>query len=206
MGQSSFSTPSDAVASLVWVAGVLPDTSEAAVPPGVEPFALANELRRLDASAAYAVDERALGFCVIVAMPDEPPAEPEPAKSSEPKVYMTKVSVWATVSPILKAEYFLYGPSVAYLESLGRRISNIARRVITVVHSPIEPVDYGPDDDGSSGGWEDDESGLIATVNAVGTIVKHLHRVYPKDVPTNDELSKEMVAAFKDVTGGESNG
>lgn len=200
MVPSSCLSASETAFHLAWVAGLLPDTSEALVPAGADPFAVAKCLRESDPSAAYAVDERDGGICVIVAMPDEPPVDPtpEPAQTSEPNVFRTLVTVVARVAPMLKAEYFLYGPTVAYLERLCRKLALVAMRAINVTHAPITPVDYGPDDDGSSGGWENDGSGEVASVNAIGTIVKHLRRIYPKDVPDNAELARDLAAAFRE--------
>lgn len=186
---------------LEWREGQLPGTFEADAGEEFDAFELARDLRETDKSAAYACLERE-GKWLLVAMPDEPPG---PAQTSEPesaKVWRTRVHVSAEAASMVRAEIVLFGPSEAYLLRISRRLANIAPSVLRIGHDRITPVDFGPDDDGSSAGWSDDGSNQIATVEAVGGVVKYLRRVYPRNVPTNEQLARELAKVFRDDEEG----
>lgn len=192
---------------LEWRAGKLPDTHEAEVPEGFDAFELARDLRESDPQAAYACLERE-GKWFVVAMPDEPPG---PAQSSEPElvsVWRTRVYVYAEAAPQVRAEYALYGPTQEYLLRICRRLANIAPSVLKIGHDRISPVDFGEDHDPASlvnslhPAWCDDGSNQVATVEAVGGIVKYVRRVYPRNVPTNEQLARELAKVFADDDEG----
>lgn len=190
--------------SLVWREGSIPDSQEADVPEGADAFEIARELRNSDPQAAYACFERE-GAWLVVAMPDEPPAAP--AQSSEPvsaSVWRTRVAVYAHPAPQVRAEYVLTGPSREYVESLCRKLANIAPNVINVSRGAVAPVDFGDDFDpsdpvnGLHPSWADDGSNESATVEAIGGIVKYVRRVYPRCVPTNEQLARELARIFNE--------
>lgn len=186
--------------SLEWRTGQIPDWLEADAPEGADPFDIARELREADPSAAYACLDRD-GRWVIVAMPDDPPA---PAQSSEPNlptVWRTRVYVYAEAAPGIRAEFTLYGPREAMIERWCRRLQNVAPMVLHIGHDRITPVDFGPDDDGASAGWVDDNSNELAVVEAVGGIIKYVRRIYPRDVPSNAELARELAKVFASDEG-----
>lgn len=192
---------------LEWRAGQLLDTHEADVPENVDAFELARDLRESDPQAAYACLERE-GKWVIVAMPDEPPA---PAQMSEPVdfgVWRTRVYIYAESAPQVRAEFALYAGSAANLNRWCRRLANIAPSVLRIGHDRISPVDFGEDHDPASvvnslhPSYADDGSNEVATTQAVGGIVKYLRRVYPRNVPTNEELARELARVFADDEEG----
>jgi hypothetical protein len=190
---------------LDWQAGKLPDTLEAVVPAGCEPFEVASWLRTVDPTAAYACVERD-GAWSVVCMPDEPEV-PKPAQSSEPvvTVWRMKVNVRARAANMLRAELVVFGPSVKYLESMGRRIANIASDVLSIIHEPVKPVDFGDDRDPSAAvnglhpSWVDDGSNELAVVEAIGGIINYVRRVYPRNVPDNATLARQIAAVFVDL-------
>lgn len=194
------STSSAAVdaAAFVWADGAIPGSQEVIVPADLDPFKVAAAFRAIDPTAAYAVLDRADRW-YVVAMPDDPPAQTSESESRSVTVWRTKVSVCAVAAPMLVAEFLLYGPTKVYLDAVCRRISNVAPMVLRARHDPVTAVGFGPDDDGVSAGWVDDGSNEMATVEAVGGIIKHVRRVYPRNVPDNTELAKQLAAVFADL-------
>lgn len=192
---------------LEWRAGQLAGTYEADAGDEFDVFELARDLRETDPQAAYACLERE-GKWLIVAMPDEPPG---PAQSSEPSlvsVWRTRVYVYAEAAPQVRAEYTLWGPTQEYLLRICRRLANIAPAVLKIGHDRISPVDFGEDRDPASlvnglhPAWCDDGSNQVATVEAVGGIVKYVRRIYPRNVPTNEQLARELAKVFADDEEG----
>jgi hypothetical protein len=190
---------SSSLERLEWRDGRLPDTTEADA-GDADPFEIAKALRDSDPTAAYAVLERD-GRWLVVSMPDEPPA----AQKSEPvagaKVWRTRFAVSARASEIVRAEFTIYGPSEVYLQKVARRLELVAPVVLHVTHDRISPVDFGDDEDGSSAGWEDDGANEIHMVEGVGSVVKYIRRVYPRNVPDNTELARALAKVFKDDEG-----
>ena len=181
--------------ALEWRAGDIPDTEEAPIPDGTDPFAVAKELRDRDPTAAYACVERGAGW-LVVSMPDDPPDEPPAAQISEPcyRLWKMRVTVWALASPMFRAEFIAYGTSERFLQSAGRKLANIAPRCLGCTHDRIQwtgptsaeqkAILTGPQNE-------------IAMCEAVAGIVNHVRRVYPRDVPTNDELARVLAHVFE---------
>ncbi len=190
------------LSNLDWRDGRLADTTEADVGEA-DPFEIAKALRDSDPTAAYAVLERD-GRWLVVAMPDEPPAAQisEPTSAAVAKVWRTRVTVSAHASAGVRAEFTIYGPTEKFLQRACRRLQLVAPVVLHITHDRISPVDFGPDDDGASAGWVDDGANEIHMVEGVGGVVKYIRRVYPRNVPDNAQLARELAKVFKDDEEG----
>lgn len=190
---------------LKWFDGALPGTQEAVVPERFDPFEIARHLRESDPSAAYACIERKTDvgdMWFIVAMPDEPPAPPapKPAQISEPVsvVYKTRVCVFPKIVPRARQEFFMYGPSTLYIDMICRRLANVAPAVISVTHDRPTPI-LADNEDGELAAWVPDDEAMNQEhcIVAIGNVCNYLRRVYPRDVPTNEELARELAKVFR---------
>jgi len=201
--QSFSSEVAAAVIGLDWRAGRLPDSLEAKVPAGVEPFEVAAALRLADATAAYACADRDADGWFVVCMPDDPaPAQTSELPADSP-VWRTKVNVSARAAPRMSGEFVLFGPNAEYLERVCRRLNVIGPRVFNIVHDLISPVDFGDDFNPADPtnavhpSWVDDGSNLLNLIEAVGGIASYIRRVYPKDVPDNATLARQLATVFE---------
>lgn len=177
------------LSSLEWHESATSGVTEARVPAGIEPFAVAAALRDGDGGeAAYSCERRGEVWFVLCLLTES--EEPRPA------VYRTELRLSCSRVNYYSKPVRVYGPNPEAVRLAIEGLRHVMPGQVWAHIGAITAVDYG---DGEPGAYEYDGENEAAVAAEFRDILTLLRRVYPVDIPDNFTVAQRIRDAFANL-------